>query len=206
MSIVMRLVCGLFALVVLNACQGISGVGTLPAAPRSRSVDSAANCNPAEARQLVQRFIDTFNSGDTTQLDLIWSKSSFEWYSTDAPGKRINAEAYDRSNLMGYFAQRHAQHETLVLQSFRFNGNSAALAGFEFTLIRRADGLNRTPYVGKGAIYCSKSPRTIALWSMAQDPSPFAGIEWIRTLVALAAGLVIVAVVVLVLRRRLGHP
>jgi hypothetical protein len=121
----------------------------------------------------VKRFLYSFNNGDAQQLDQLFAGPEiFQWYSTDSPGQRFGVEAKNRSSLMSYFGQRHQQHETLALRSFRFNGNGENVFGdFEYELFRSADdGPPLTPYVGKGAIDCTKIPRRLAVWSMARHP------------------------------------
>jgi len=80
----------------------------------------------------VGRFIDAFNRGDLSQLDQLFAHlgDGFNWYSTDAPGERFNAEASNRDNLMAYFAARHLQHEHLVLNSLDITYTDGRAAGF----------------------------------------------------------------------------
>jgi hypothetical protein len=140
-----------------------------PAQQSSGSV--SANCSNTEVHQLVGRFLDSFNKGNVAQLDqLVAGLGMFSWYSTDAPGERINGEARNRGDLVGYFASRHRHHEWLQLQSLVFNGNYASLGGFQFKLVRKADDLAATDYVGKGDLDCTHRPRTLATWSMARRP------------------------------------
>jgi hypothetical protein len=118
---------------------------------------------------LVVRFIAAFNSGDLSRLDAVFAQEpEFEWYSTDAPGERSASSAYDRSSLVPYFARRHALGEQLTLRSFRFNGNSTTPHGnFEYSLTRRAEDLEPTPYDGKGAAFCYRNRSDVILvWSM----------------------------------------
>jgi hypothetical protein len=131
-------------------------------------------CEPESAAATVQVFADTFNAGDTIELDrLVAGTATFLWYSTDEPGQRFDPEARDRSNLMSYFAERHTNGERLELTSFQFNGNWGGYGNFEFDAIRSAnDALAPTPYQGKGALDCATSPHTVVLWSMASTLSP----------------------------------
>ena len=147
-------------------------------APGSPTLGTTANCNAAETRELVQRFINSFDRGDIRQLDqLVAGTNLFQWYSTDAPGQRIDPEARDRNSLIAYFEKRHEKHERLVLQSFSFNGISSGFGHFQFELSRSADdGLPPTAYVGKGAVDCSSPRPTLAVWSMARQPRPLGGI------------------------------
>jgi hypothetical protein len=158
---------------VLTCLTGCGAV--VPSAPPAGSspTGSASRflCSEAEVRGIVNRFLAAFDSGDVGQLNNLVSTSGFVWWSTDAPGERIDPEARDRSTLMAYFARRHLQQDRLVLESFKFNGMSAGFGNFEYTLIRSAnDGLPRTPYVGKGAIDCLNTPHAVGVWSMARNP------------------------------------
>jgi hypothetical protein len=166
----------------------------------------AASCTDSASRQLVELFISSFNKGDTAELDRLFSSDVFEWYSTDAPGTRVNQAAYDRAGLMAYFAERHREHEQLKLESFQFNGESAgglgALGNFEFELTRMADGLAPTSYGGKGVIACWSSPHTILRWSMGHEPFLRARLPLYVSLAGLALAALAGGLVILFRRRR----
>jgi hypothetical protein len=157
-----RLVAG--AVAITSACMALAGCGT-------QSI-SSAGCG-AGSRQLIESFVRSFNSGDAQQLDSLVAESGrgFGWYSTDAPGERINDEARDRGTLLAYFADRHNHHERLELRSFQFNGTSPNGRGnFQFKLTRSSDdGLSSTPYGGKGAVDCDRTPFAVVVWSMARE-------------------------------------
>lgn len=165
-----------------------------------QSPGMAATCG-AGARQLVESFIDGFNRGDAFLLERLFAGPGvFEWYSTDAPGERINDAAKDRSSLIAYFTQRHNHHERLELKAFQFTGASQSGRGnFEFELTRSADdGLASTPYGGKGAIDCEQSPLTLVVWSMAREPFLRSDVPIYLSLI----GLITLAVVIAVYRWR----
>jgi hypothetical protein len=124
-------------------------------------------CTRIEVRTVFFRFVDAFNRGDLKRLDRIFAREAdFAWYSTDAPGVRFNEAAKNRSNLVPYFAERHALAERLVVRSFRRNGGG----NFEYGLVRSADDLEPTPYYGKGAAQCYPNPSdTIFVWSMGRE-------------------------------------
>jgi hypothetical protein len=177
------------------------------ATPNSvQSPGNAATCDGSGARQVVDSFVNSFNSGDAKQLDrFVAAQGRFVWYSTDSPGQRFGEEAYNRSTLMSYFAARHDQHERLQLRSFRFNGvYGMGLGGFEFELRRgAADGGSSMPYVGKGAIDCESVPHTLVVWSMAREPVLRPNPPGYLLFVALfVAGLAASTVFVLLKRRR----
>lgn len=162
-------------------------------APGSPTPSTIETCNAAETGQVVQRFINSFDRGDIRELDQVVAGADlFQWYSTDAPGQRIDPGARDRDSLMAYFEKRHEEHERLLLKSFSFHGNSASLGNFGFELLRSADDrLPPTPYVGKGAMDCGKTPRTLVVWSMARQLARSAGIP----MAVLISALLIIAVV-----------
>jgi hypothetical protein len=172
------------------ALLGLAGCGT-PSVQTSTGLqlpDAGTKCD-AGSRQLVESFVASFNSGDALQLDRLFAGPGhglFEWYSTDAPGERINDVAKDRSSLMTYFAERHSHHERLELRSFHFIGTQGILGGFEFELIRSADdGLASTPYGGKGAFDCEQSPIRLVVWSMAREPFLRSDVPLYLSLIAL---------------------
>jgi hypothetical protein len=136
----------------------------------STGADSAFSfCTGAQVRSLVTQHIAAFNAGDRAKLDRLWERDRFQWYSTQAPGERLNDEARRRSTLMRYFADQHAHHERLSLRSFRFNSNSNAYGHFEYRLWRSADELAAPQAVlGKGAATCGPAGR-IAVWSMGLE-------------------------------------
>jgi hypothetical protein len=157
-----RLVAG--AVTIISAYIALGACGTQSISP--------TECG-AGSRQLVELFVRSFNSGNAQELGNLIAESGrgFGWYSTDAPGERINDEARDRSTLLAYFADRHKHRERLELRSFQFNGYSANGRGnFEFKLARSSDdGLASTPYGGKGAVDCDRTPVALVVWSMTRE-------------------------------------
>jgi len=121
---------------------------------------------------VVDRFVAVFNVGDRRALQQLWAQSGqgWDWYSTDAPGERVDKVARDRAGLGDYFSRRHVSGERVSILSFGFNGTNGALGDFQFTLTRAADDMPPAAYVGKGSAVCSPAPLTIGTWSMARDP------------------------------------
>lgn len=163
-------------MVALSACTTTPSTS---ATARSTSSGVApagetANCTSAEVRQLVNRFVQAFNAGDQLTLQLLWAQSGhgFDWYSSDAPGQRIDPAGRDRASLGAYFAERHAHRETLRLTSIHCNGNAVSYGNFQYTLTRQADDLPPTAYIGKGAAVCTTMPRRLGVWSMAKTRRP----------------------------------
>lgn len=158
---------------------GVVAAEGLPATPTQPTVRGqvivAKVCGRREVETLVKAFIRAFNGGELESLDrLVAREPDFRWYSTDAPGQRFLPIASDRASLMGYFARRHAMGESLLLRSFRFNGNTPAVdkpyGNFQFQLLRRARNLPATRYQGKGAAHCyAIQPDALIVWSMARE-------------------------------------
>ena len=168
------------AVVLLNGCTGsatnASSASSAPTASSAAMHTGASStpshrCTATTVRLLVGRFVHAFNAGDQQTLQRLWPGADFAWYSnTDAPGRRIGAAAKDRATLGRYFASRHATVESLHLTSFKFNGDSPDGSGnFQFTLMRKADALQPTAYVGKGGAWCHRTPPALFVWSMGQD-------------------------------------
>jgi hypothetical protein len=135
--------------------------------------EQAKRCSRAEVGQVVSKFAAAFNRGDGRTLARVVAREPrFQWYSTDAPGKRLGPAAGNRKTLGAYFARRHAAGERLRLVRVKVNGNTDGGGGpygnFEFDAMRSAHDLASTPYNGKGAVYCFRDRADmIFVWSMA---------------------------------------
>lgn len=124
----------------------------------------------------MNRFLGAFNRGDAQALAAVWAaEPDFQWYSTPAPGERVRGWASHRPSLIRYFRARHLRGERLELTSLRVNGNTAArkpYGNFQYRLVRSADDLAPTEYLGKGALHCyATRPDVLIVWSMTGDPS-----------------------------------
>jgi len=160
-------VAGLLGLLLTGCSPSTSG--QTPDLPRPTVSPDGSSCAERETRDLLNQFLAAFNSGDVGQLDSLVSTRAFVWWSTDAPGRRIDPDARDRTTLMDYFASRHRQHDHLDLKAFRYNGQSGNSGNFELSLVRTADDLSApTAYGGKGAVDCSRLG--LSVWSMARNP------------------------------------
>jgi len=92
-------------------------------------------------------------SGPHTTLGHIFSAAStFKWYSSGGPSGRLGADAYQRSTLLPYFADRHVWGEHLKLTSYTGHGNATDTPTLSFQLVREARDVVATTYDGKGAI------------------------------------------------------
>lgn len=139
-----------------------------------RAPEEPALCTAKEVEALVGRFLGAFNKGDLDELDVIFAREpEFEWYSTGAPGERLDPSARDRPSLVPYFRDRHAVREQLSLRSFAFNGNTDGrrrYGNFVYALTRSADDLAPSPYRGKGAALCYRNRSdSIFVWSMGPE-------------------------------------
>lgn len=149
----------LLALSLVLAPAAFSFGETLPA--------DVEDCAPADARQVVQRYVRAFNAWKVPALDRAFAPAaSFNWFSTGAPGVRLGAAAYDRSTLLSYFRARHRAGEHLRLVRFRGGGNANGYSHFQFLIERRARALPPTVFEGKGAAICAASGDTISVWSV----------------------------------------
>jgi hypothetical protein len=121
-------------------------------------------CDVAAVAGALRSFADAFTRGDLPRLDALFARDTrFAWFSSGSPGARFSPEAGKRDTLVGYFADRHAQHDRIRLVSYRFNGYEKlrVIGHFELTFARRADDYRdgeEFRSVGKGAVDCSASP------------------------------------------------
>ena len=144
----------------------------LSSASNTSSIPLEVNCTAGSVHDLVARFVSAFNAGSRRALEQVLAQAGYGWlwYSTDRPDARTNGVADNRAGLGAYFLRRHNHQETLHLLSFRYNGINGQFGEFEYSLVRRADDLAASPYVGKGSVVCSSSPITLGVWSMARRP------------------------------------
>lgn len=189
------------ARVVLSMSRGVwrlvasgSLFGLLAGCQVGATSGSTANpnqCTPQGVHQVVERFIDAFNRGDIALLDQLVSQQQFVWYATDSPGQRLNAEATNRDDLMAYFAERHRQHEHLVLNSLDITFTNASKGGFWGHLTRSADdGLPPTRYSSKGEVQCATVPSSLTVWAMNRMPwSPIELLPDAAALILIAVGI-----------------
>jgi hypothetical protein len=128
-------------------------------------------------RALVRTFVTALNAGDLRRLDSLFAPDdgdgdvltpSFQWYSTDGPGRRIGDRSKDRSTLLAYFAARHRAGERLRVTWLSRGGPSYGYFHFSFRLVRQARDLPATRFEGKGAATCAGGGVRLAVWSMAR--------------------------------------
>jgi len=168
---------------LLAGCQ----VGATSGSPTNPN-----QCTPQRVRQVVESFIAAFNRGDLAQLDqLVSQQPPFVWYATDSPGERSNPEASNRDDLIAYFAERHRQHERLVLNSLDVTFTSGSRGGLWAHLTRSADdGLPPTRYSSKGEVQCGIMPSSLTVWAMNRFPwSPIELLPEAAALILITAGI-----------------
>jgi hypothetical protein len=145
----------------------VAGVST----PASRPATSFGSCSAEQTRQLVNDFVAAFSNGDYARLDALFAPPAvFAWFSSNNPGPRTDAQARERRNLIPYFRDRHAWHDSLVLLAFDYNG----AGNFSFTLRRQASDYAQGRAFrldGKGAARCSASEQRFIVISLG-GPSP----------------------------------
>ena len=192
----MRLAVGALAIITITLLAGCAtSQGTA-----SPAVDSAA-CTETSTRQVVDSFIDAFNTGDISRLEQLFP--DFVSYATDAPGGLSSPQPRRRTDLIAYLAQRHQVHERLNLESFGFRQESTGAGGFEFEVLRSADdGLASTPYGGKGSVWCRTTPHMLMVWVMAREGYLRARLPLYGLVATLALAIIAGAIAIGVRRKR----
>lgn len=124
-------------------------------------------CSRAQLAELVAGFVRAFNAGDQQALQRSIAQPS-QGFSSFGTIFGSGTQLVGRSQLAGYFAARHAQHEVITLGQLRYLGYSGQTASFQFGLTRQAADLSRTEYSGSGQAAChAGEPPTIANWLLA---------------------------------------
>ncbi len=107
---------------------------------------------------MFAEFLAAFNSGDLRKLDSLFARQpAFAWYSSNAPGSRLNRAAERRGNLVAYFRSRHLEQDRL--RSVEIDVNTAAphRTGLSLKLRRRAADYGGGRWflvAGKAALAC----------------------------------------------------
>jgi hypothetical protein len=131
-------------------------------------------CKQAETRRTAFEFASAWTRGDVPAINrLVASEPHFRWVSASPPGGRSGQRAFDRPSVGAFIRARHAQHERLTLQSFKFNGSdlrgTEGFGHFEFEATRLSDDWPASMdslRIGKGAIICTLARPMIAVWSL----------------------------------------
>lgn len=127
----------------------------------------AEDCTHRSVVWRVNRFGDDFSVGRLRRTNSAWgARREFKWYSTTAPGERLDPEARRRHTLRAYFRRRIAQRERLRITRLRsFYEKKRNIRHLNGHLVRRARGLPRTRFRFKGALSCRTNK--LIVWSMA---------------------------------------
>ena len=130
-----------------------------------------ARCDVAALRATLAAFVRAYNRGDLPQLDRLFARERFRWYSSHSPGVRLLGNATNRGTLISYFRERHRRGDRLRLLGYRFNGYERGrdVGHFALSAQRRANDFRagrsfRIP--ATGALDCSGPRVTIAVLSL----------------------------------------
>lgn len=147
------------------------GDNGLPAPPTAAMASTPARSKCVTGtRDVVRRFTRAIRDANADRADDAFApEPAFQWYSTTAPGARLNAAAVDRTTLRAYFRDRVARHERLRhIRLTTFYERRRNITHFHGTLARNADDLVTTTQSLKGAATCRGRVRII-VWSMASS-------------------------------------
>jgi hypothetical protein len=162
--------CGAAIQLAVAALGGLALIGGAhaPALPTAAAAATTRSNCTSTTRQVVKRFTRAIRDGSADRADKTYAREpAFEWYSTTAPGTRLNADARDRTTLREYFRDRIARHERLRLTRLTaFYERRRNITHFHGTLARSADNLPVTTHHFKGAATCRGRTRII-VWSMS---------------------------------------
>jgi hypothetical protein len=114
-------------------------------------------------------YFDAFNRGDQAALRDMFGSAIFTSPNPPPRGFFISS---GQQQLLDYFAERHAQHETLRLTKLQigYSGNRVGLAP---TIDRRADDIVPEIVSAKGELDCASG--AISVWNLGgwgRSPSP----------------------------------
>lgn len=168
----MRVLLAVFAVLLVAGLAGATAsMGR--AASVERGVLTACTAN--ETRATLVSFVRAFNAGDYRRLNTLFAGPSwFRWYSSSTPGTRFNPQAQQRSTLIGYFTDRHAQRDQMKLASFRFTGNSNGFGNFTWKMHRSAADFRAGAWFvteAKGAALCQGSKAQLIVMSIGSPES-----------------------------------
>jgi hypothetical protein len=131
-------------------------------------------CTKDGATRIVSSFFSDFNRGDLTALrrDFAPGDGRFQWYSVGGlVSRRLQFETQSKSELLAYFARRHAKRDHYRLLALQWNGDNGH-GNITFTLRRTADDASPGRYYGKAGFLCGSLPQPIFQWIMTRtDPA-----------------------------------
>jgi hypothetical protein len=135
----------------------------------SSSAPAQNGCTVAATRTLVRTFVRSYGDGRIQAVDRLWAPAGrFKWFSTNAPGARLGASAYNRGTLAAYFRSRARVHEHLQLVKLATGyDRQRRIVNFAGRLIRSADDIAPRPSQDfKGATDCASGRPSLIVWSM----------------------------------------
>jgi hypothetical protein len=156
------LLIAVFLVVVAGGCgrttsgEAVSALATSASAATQSLAPGA--CTPAEARQAFAEFVSAYNRGDLRRLDSLFARQpAFAWYSSNAPGARLNRAAARRDTLIAYFSDRHLDRDRLRPVEISVITAAPHQTGLSLELRRRAAdyrGGRWLSVAGKAALAC----------------------------------------------------
>jgi hypothetical protein len=145
----------------------VVGVGSRSAP--ARMAPAQEGCTADATKTLVHTFVRDYGEGRIAAADRLWAPTGrFKWFSTNAPGARLGARAYNRGTLAGYLRARARVHERLRLVEFGAGYDPIReIVNFAGRLVRSADDITPRPAQPfKGAADCASGRPFLIVWSM----------------------------------------
>jgi hypothetical protein len=160
----------------LAAIFGVGSSVVLVGLPSALAAEQRASCSKRVTREAFTEFLTAFNRGDVSGLDSLFAlEPKFQWYSSPAPGRRLNRASFRRKTLADYFRARHRDGDRMRLRSFHFNGRSSSWSNFSYHLDRQTTSFYEGAWfqtIGKGALECSTgNPQIIVMSLGGPEPS-----------------------------------
>lgn len=167
----MKLLFALTAAAVLCVvgASDLQAVGSASLLRGRGQLGDEAGCTAAATRALVRPFVRDYDGGKVAVIDRLWAREPyFQWFSTRAPGARLDTPAYERSTLASYFRSRARVHENLRLTELSAGYDPERnIINFHGRLIRSADDLRPAlPQEFKGAAACVPGGPILIVWGM----------------------------------------
>jgi hypothetical protein len=129
---------------------------------------TSAGCTAATTT-LIHAFVRDYAQGRIAAADRLWAPAGrFKWFSTNAPGARLGARAYNRATLAAYLRARARRHERLRLVKLGAGyDETRGIVNFAGKLVRSADDIAPRPAQDfKGAADCPAGRPLLIVWSM----------------------------------------
>ena len=128
-------------------------------------------CPPAKVAGVVLAYFDAFNRGDQVTLRGMFGQSVI--FTSPNPPPRDFFISSGQQQLLGYFAERHAQHESLRLIKLQIGYGSGDRVGLDPTIDRRADDIVPETVSAKSELDCALGAITVwAQGGWGRSPTP----------------------------------